>query len=120
LSIDYGDEEFDIVLASNILQAFDSDTNRVILGKIFKALKPGGTLVINDFVPDDNRSKAKTALNFAVYMLIVTQGGDAYIFSEFERWLKDTGFGKVAQQRIPVGTTIITATRPGGLPNVFQ
>ncbi|MBW1644539.1 MAG: SAM-dependent methyltransferase, partial [Deltaproteobacteria bacterium] len=71
------------------------------------------TLVINDFVPDDNRSKAKTALNFAVYMLIVTQGGDAYIFPEFESWLKDTGFHRVAQQRIPVGTTIITATRPG-------
>ncbi|MBW2181429.1 MAG: class I SAM-dependent methyltransferase, partial [Deltaproteobacteria bacterium] len=113
LSIDYGDEEFDIALASNILQAFDPETNRVILGKIFKALKPGGTLVINDFVPDDNRSKAKTALNFAVYMLIVTQGGDAYIFPEFESWLKDTGFHRVAQQRIPVGTTIITATRPG-------
>jgi len=113
LSIDYGDEEFDIALASNILQAFDPETNQKILGKIFRALKPGGTLVINDFVPDENRSKAKTALNFAVYMLIVTQGGDTYIFSEFERWLRDSGFDQVAQQRIPVGTTIITATRPG-------
>ncbi|MBL7174816.1 MAG: methyltransferase domain-containing protein [Desulfobacteraceae bacterium] len=111
LSMDYGEEEFDVVIASNILQSFDPETNRTILRKICKALKPGATLVINDLVPDEERSKARVALNFAVYMLIVTKGGDTYTLSEFESWLKDTGFDNVAQYRTPITTTIITASK---------
>jgi C-methyltransferase len=111
LSMDYGEGEFDIAIASNILQSFDQKTNRTILSKIFKALKPGGTLVINDLIPDEERSKARVALNFAVYMLIVTKGGDAYTLSEFESWLKDTGFENIVEHRISIGTTLITATK---------
>lgn len=111
LNINYGNEEFDIAIASNILQAFDPETNRMILGKIYKALKPGGILVINDLVPDEERSKARTALYFAVYMLIVSRGGDSYTLSEFEKWLKDAGFRNTVEHRIPLPTTLITATR---------
>ena len=117
LSIDYGEDEFDIAIASNILQAFDPETNKTILSKICKALKPGGTLVINDLVPDEERCKARGALIFAVYMLVVSAGGDAYTFSEFERWSKDTGFENVVEHRIRGATTVITATKkPLALP----
>lgn len=111
LSIDYGEEKFDIAIASHILQAFDPENNKIILGKICKALKPGGTLVVNDFVLDEERSRPRRALLFAVYMLIVTSGGDTYTFSEFESWLKDTGFENVASHRVPGGTTLIVATK---------
>jgi len=111
LSIDYGEEEFDIAIASNILQAFDPETNKMILSKICKALKPGGTVVIHDIVPDEERSQAIKALIFAVYMLLATTGGDAYTLSEFESWLGDTGFENVNTHSVPGGTTLITATK---------
>ncbi|MBW1788316.1 MAG: methyltransferase domain-containing protein [Deltaproteobacteria bacterium] len=111
LSIDYGEGEFDVAIASNILQAFDPETNKAILGKISKALKPGGTLVINDLVPDEERTKARVALKFAVYMLIVTKDGDAYTLSDFESWLTDTKFDNIVEHRISTGTTLITATK---------
>lgn len=111
LSIDYGEQEFDIAIASNILQAFDPETNKTILSKICKALKPGGTMVINDIIPDEERSKARRALIFAVYMLIVTAGGDTYTLSEFESWLKDTGFDIVVEHRIRGATNLIIATK---------
>jgi cyclopropane fatty-acyl-phospholipid synthase-like methyltransferase len=118
LSIDYGEDEFDIAIASNILQAFDPETNKTILSKIGKALKHGGTVVINDLVPDEERCKARGALSFAVYMLVVTTGGDTYTLSEFESWLKDAGFDNVAKHRIPGGTTVITATKRPPAPPV--
>jgi ubiquinone/menaquinone biosynthesis C-methylase UbiE len=111
LSIDYGEEEFDIAIASNILQAFDPETNKMILSKICKALKLGGTVVINDIVPDEERSQAIKALIFAVYMLLATTGGDAYTLSEFESWLGDTGFENVTTHGVPGGTTLIMATK---------
>ena len=111
LSIDYGEKEFDVAIASNILQAFDPETNKTILSKIGKALKPGGTVVINDIVPDEERAKAIRALIFAVYMLLATTGGDAYILSEFESWLGDTGFENVTTHPVPGGTTLIMATK---------
>lgn len=111
LSMDYGEEEFDIAIASNILQAFSPENNRTILRGICKALKPGGTLVINDFVPDEERSRPRRALIFAVYMLIVTSGGDTYTLSEFESWLKETGFDNVVEHRIRGTTTLIMATK---------
>ena len=111
LSIDYGEEEFDIAIVSNILQAFDPETNKTILSKICKALKPGGTVVIHDILPDEERTKAIRALIFAVYMLLVSTGGDTYTLSEFESWLKETGFENVATHRVPGGTTLITATK---------
>ena len=120
LSIDYGEEEFDIAIVSNILQAFDPETNKTILSKISKALKPGGTVVINDIVADDERSKARRALIFAVYMLIVSTGGDAYTFSEFDSWLKDTGFDKVAEHRIRGATTLIMATKRALAPRAGE
>ena len=111
LSIDYGEEEFDIAIVSNILQAFDPETNKMILSKICKALKPGGTVVIHDIVPDEERSQAIRALIFAVYMLLVSTGGDAYTLSEFESWLGDTGFENVTTHGVPGGTTLIMATK---------
>jgi len=111
LSIDYGKEEFDIAIVSNILQAFDAETNKTILSKICKALKPGGTVVIHDIPPDEERSKAIKALIFAVYMLLATTGGDAYTLSEFEGWLGDTGFENVTTHSVPGGTTLIIATK---------
>ena len=111
LTIDYGEEDFDIAIASNILQSFEPETNKTILSKICKSLKPGGTLVINDFVPDEERCKARGALTFAVYMLTVSAGGDTYTLSEFESWLKDAGFDNVVEHRMRGATTIITATK---------
>jgi len=40
LSIDYGESEFDVAIASNILQSFEPETNKTILSKICNALKP--------------------------------------------------------------------------------
>ena len=61
LSIDYGESEFDVAIASNILQSFEPETNKTLLSKICNALKPGGTLVINDLVPDEERPKKALA-----------------------------------------------------------
>lgn len=111
LTMDYGHSEFDIAILSHILQGFSPKKGKMILKKVYEALIPGGTVVINDFVADEDRSKIKYPLIFASYMLIVTKDGDTYTFSEFKSWLDEIGFENVAKHNVPGESTLIISTK---------
>jgi ubiquinone/menaquinone biosynthesis C-methylase UbiE len=104
---DYGYNTFNIAIISHILQGFDPDTIKVILDKVYKALVPGGTLVIHEFVPDEERISKSFPLLFAVYMFLVTPGGGTYTFSEFSHWLKEVGFSHSTLHDLPGPTSLI-------------
>ena len=111
LAMTYGHNEFDIAIVSHILQGFGPEKGRRILEKVYKALISGGMVVINDFVADEERSIAKYPLLFACYMLIVTEDGDTYTFSEFKSWLDEVGFIDVTKHDISGESTLITAIK---------
>jgi len=86
---------YDIVLASHVYHHFDEAACRRLTRKIAGALKTGGRLLIQEFVPDEGRSKKAQPLMFALTMLVWTKAGDAYSFSDYRRWLRAEGFGRI-------------------------
>jgi len=108
---DFGEKEFDLAIISHILQGFGPEDIKRVLNKVHRALKPGGKIVIHDFVPDDNREYKTFPLIFAIYMLAVTQSGNTYTFSEFSTWLGELGFSEIDQIEPPGTSTLIIATR---------
>ena len=112
ITSDYGDSLFDIAIISHILQSFAPDTIRIILDKAYRALAPGGTLVIHEFVPDEERATKSFPLLFAVYMFSVTPEGKTYTFSEFSRWLKEVGFNHAVLHNLPGPTSLIIGYKP--------
>lgn len=48
LADDPGDSVYDLIMAFSLVHHFDDVTNRLLVGKAARALRPGGYLVIGD------------------------------------------------------------------------
>ena len=108
-------DHYDLVLASNFCR-FESPTgNQKLFAKTYSALKADGILVINDFVPNEERTEPTFALRFSVYTLTHTPEGECWILSQYSDWLKKAGFKSVdSHGDIPKtlpGTTLILAKK---------
>jgi len=63
--------------------------------KVFRALIPGGRIVIRDHVMEPDRTEPKDGAIFAVNMLVNTEGGSTYTYDEIRSWLEEAGFANV-------------------------
>ena len=62
--------------------------------RVYGALKPGGKAVTLEFVPNEDRVTPPMAASFSLNMLVGTDAGDAYTFSEYEKMFANAGFAK--------------------------
>lgn len=88
-------EGFDIVFLSAIVHMNGDDENRRLVAKAAAALKPGGRIVIQDFVMDDSRTTPADGALFALNMLVNTKAGDTYTLAEMRAWLEGAGCPRV-------------------------
>lgn len=106
---------YDLVLASNFCRFESPQGNQELFAKAHSALKPGGIFVVNDFVPNEERTEPTFALRFSVYTLTHTPEGECWALSQYSEWLKKAGFASITTQGdIPKtlpGTTLIIATK---------
>ena len=110
-TVDFGDG-YDAVLITNFLHHFDRPTCTTFLKKVATALKPGGRVVLLEFVPNDDRVSPPIPATFSLIMLAGTAGGDAYTMREFEQMLKDAGFGDLAAYPLPTPQQLLIARKP--------
>ena len=85
----------DLALLSAIIHQNSPEQNLELYRKIFKALEPGGRLVIRDHVMNEDHTQPNSGSFFAVNMLVVTKGGNTYSFEEIRSSLESAGFIKV-------------------------
>jgi len=62
-----------LVLASNFCRFESPKGNQELFQKAYAALKPDGSLVANDFLPNEERTGPTFALRFSVYTLTPTR-----------------------------------------------
>lgn len=103
---------YQIAILGHILHSEGEKRSRQLLRKTFDALAPGGTIVIAEFVPNDDRTGPPNALIFAVNMLINTEEGDTFTLAEMSHWLRETGFVNPRQLEAPSPSPLILATKP--------
>jgi ubiquinone/menaquinone biosynthesis C-methylase UbiE len=89
--VDFG-SGYEIATLGHILHSEGRERSRRLIKKVFKALAPDGTIVIGEFVPNDQRTGPPNALIFAVNMLVNTEQGDTFTFTEMSQWLREAGF----------------------------
>lgn len=96
---------YDLVFLSAILHMLSPEENVKLLKKAHGALVPGGELVIQDFIMNDEKTAPRAGALFALNMLVATKGGSSYSEREYRSWLRETGFGEVRSVPFPGAPT---------------
>lgn len=106
---------YDFVIASNFCRFESPHGNQELFARAYDWLRPGGYLVVNDFLPNEERTGPTFVLRFSVYTLTHTPEGECWALSQYTKWLKAAGFGSIVTyadlpQTLP-GTTLIVASK---------
>jgi ubiquinone/menaquinone biosynthesis C-methylase UbiE len=110
-TVDFG-TGYNLVTIGHILHMESVDQNRQLLKKTAAALAPKGTVVISEFLVNQDRSGPPMGLIFAVNMLAHTDDGDTFSFEEISGWLKEAGLvnARKIEPGGPVG--LVLADKP--------
>jgi SAM-dependent methyltransferase len=101
---------YDIAVLSNIVHQEPEDSARDLMKRLGAALRPGGRLLVSDFVVDDGRTGPAFPLTFNMNMLLSTSGGRSYERRDIARLYREAGFAEPTFERVgPVSTLAVAA-----------
>ena len=86
---------YDLVVAANFAHHFDAAANRRLFRKVRAALKPGGRMVLIDFVPNADRVSPSPDASFALTLMATSARGDLHTWKEYSQLLRAAGFRNV-------------------------
>jgi hypothetical protein len=82
----------DVVMMGHILHDWNLAEKKMLVGKAYAAIPPGGALIVYDGIIDDDRCKNAFGLLMSLNMLIETPGGFDYTGADCMGWMKEAGF----------------------------
>ncbi len=110
LTDDFG-SGYDLVLISAICHMFGPEDNIKLFRKSYKALNPGGQIVMQDFVMNPDKVSPLGGALFAVNMLVGTLSGSTYSEDEYHDWLEKAGFENIRKVALPGPTALMIGTK---------
>jgi ubiquinone/menaquinone biosynthesis C-methylase UbiE len=108
---DFGEARFDVGILGHVCHSEGAAHTQQMLARVYRALKPGGVILIAEMIPDNERQTAMFPLLFAVNMLVNTAEGDAFTFAEYHQWLESAGFHQVRTLDSPSPSPLIVAKK---------
>jgi ubiquinone/menaquinone biosynthesis C-methylase UbiE len=111
----------DVVLLSYLLSAVGKADIEALVHRAHASLKPGGTLIVHDFMVDDDLTGPASA---ALWMLVLSSAEPVYLTAEYvSRLMKAAGLEVVAADLVPTITKVVVGVKPaagrrheGGVP----
>ena len=108
--VDYGSKNFDAVLLGHVCHSEGAAGTRDLFGRMYKALKREGIMLVAEFIPDDERrgaGKGAMPLLFALNMLVHTGEGGTFTLPEYNSWAKEAGFNSCGQIDLAEPATVL-------------
>jgi len=103
---------YDLALLSAICHMLGPSENRDLLGRVCRALAPGGRIVIQDRVMDAGKTAPRSGALFAINMLVGTATGSTYSEEEYSAWLREAGFVDLRRVTLVGPNDLLIASRP--------
>lgn len=91
LQADFGSGH-NVATLGHILHSEGIERSKALLAKTCGALAPGGTIAVQEFLVNADRTGPLGGLIFAVNMIVNTDCGDTFSFEEISGWLNEAGF----------------------------
>ncbi len=107
----FGQDAYDLIILGHIIHSEGEQHGKELLSKCYAALRPGGKLLIAEYVPNDARTGPAMPMLFGLNMLLQTEEGNVFTLRDYRTWLKAAGFRKVITIPVPPPTTVIVATK---------
>ncbi|MCI0526345.1 MAG: acetylserotonin O-methyltransferase [Nitrospira sp.] len=105
---------YDAVLLSSMFNQESPTVIKNIMRKSLAALNPGGLVIVQEQLLNDEKSGPALAALIGVNQLLHTPGGAAYSGEEMGEWMEEVGFVKV--QRVPMPSpspfTVLKGVKP--------
>ncbi len=92
---------YDTVWLSHILHGEGPDDCRMIIKKAVGALKPGGVIVIHDFILNNSMDGPLFPALFSLNMLLGTESGQSYSEAQIKDMLADAGVKNIHRIAVP-------------------
>lgn len=92
---------YNVIFLSNIIHGESPERNAALVKKLAVNLNPAGRIVIKDHILDETRAAPPVGAIFSLLMLLTTDGGRCYSFTEIRRWLEIAGLKHVRQMDLP-------------------
>lgn len=96
---------YDLVFLSNIVHGEGEQDNATLVRKLASNLKLGGRLVVKDHILDDSRTTPPVGAIFSLLMLLTTESGRCYSFSEIKSWMEHASLNRVQRIDLPMPLT---------------
>lgn len=94
---------FDLTFLSAIIHSNTYEMNQELVRKCYDALNPGGEIVIQDWIMNDDKTKPHRGAIFSINMLVGVDGGDCYSESEVSTWMRNAGFTGITKVDLEAG-----------------
>ncbi len=104
-------EGYDLVFVSAICHMLNPAENLDLLRKSHAALRPGGRVVVQDFILEADKTAPKSAALFSLNMLVGTAGGSSYSADEYAAWFEQAGFRETHHVCLPGPSGLIIGRR---------
>lgn len=101
---------YDVAIFSNIAHQESPAQNVEAFRKFKRALHTGGTLVVSDFVVEDDRTGPPFSLLFHSQMLVGSKEGAAWREADYRAWLTEAGFTQLRFEPTMGPSTLIYAS----------
>ncbi|MGD9571493.1 MAG: methyltransferase [Thermoleophilia bacterium] len=105
-------ETWDAVLLANVLHDWPADAAAAIVAEAAGLLRPGGALVIYEWLLDPGRDTPAPVAMFALMMMVENEGGAAYTEDEVRAWLEAAGLERITTRRDGGPIAVVSAWAP--------
>lgn len=105
----------DLVLFSNVLHDFPVEQVQLLLRKAFASLEPGGVVLINDFVLDEDGTGPVDGVLMSLVLFLETDGAGNYSARQYSEWLTAAGFQEIEILTLHESDRVIRARKPAQL-----
>lgn len=111
LQVDELPTGFDLIFLSAVIHSNSPAENKALIGKCARAVNPGGSVAVVDFIMDDERVSPPVGAMFALNMLVATDEGDTYTEVEIRGWMELAGLSGITRTDTAFGTAIVQGVR---------